>query len=142
MIAHTARVLGRAAGAGLSTRVLPASQRFFCSAEDKTKEYLKEFVKDNRIVLFMKGNPTFPQCGFSRMVAEVLKREGLGEDDYVSVDVLEHPHIRDGIKEFSDWPTIPQLYINGEFIGGCDIVVDMHKSGEIKDILAKKSEAQ
>ena len=91
----------------------------------------------------MKGNPTFPQCGFSRTVCEILKREGLaapgaapaeGGDKpaYHSVDVLRDPEIRQGIKEFSDWPTIPQLYVKGEFLGGCDIVRGMYEEGELK----------
>jgi len=84
----------------------------------------------------MKGNPIFPQCGFSRTVCEVLRREGF-EGQYESVNVLENEDIRENVKTYSDWPTIPQLYVNGEFVGGCDIVLDMHRQGELKDVLAK-----
>jgi len=107
-------------------------------SDAETQQRIKDVVSHNRIVLFMKGNPTFPQCGFSRMVAEVLKREGLVEGDYTFVDCLEFPNVREGIKIYGDWPTIPQLYVDGEFVGGCDIVVDMHKSGEMSELLKKK----
>ena len=80
------------------------------------------------IVLFMKGNPIFPQCGFSATTAGVLSHMGV---DYHAVDVLQDPELREGIKAFSSWPTIPQVYVNGEFIGGCDIVKDMFETGEL-----------
>eukprot|EP00434_Breviolum_minutum_P019026 symbB.v1.2.016772.t1/scaffold1201.1/size131815/4 len=95
---------------------------------------LKQLVSENKVVLFMKGNPDMPQCGFSRAVAQV------GFSDYAYVDVLKYPEVREGVKKFSDWPTIPQLYVNAEFIGGCDIVMQMHKDGELKEILPKGSE--
>ncbi len=81
----------------------------------------------------MKGVPRAPQCGFSAGVVKVLDAIG---SDYVGVNVLEDPYLREGIKEFSDWPTIPQLYVNGEFVGGCDIVREMYESGELQDMIA------
>mmetsp|Transcript_21892 Transcript_21892/g.40256 ORF Transcript_21892/g.40256 Transcript_21892/m.40256 type:complete len:171 (+) Transcript_21892:88-600(+) len=101
---------------------------------DEVQDKLKKLVTDNKVVLFMKGNPDAPQCGFSRTVAQVLQVEEF--QDYAYVDVLKYPEVRDGVKKFSDWPTIPQLYINGEFVGGCDIVVQMHRDGELKSMLA------
>ena len=94
------------------------------------QETLRDQVTKNRVVLYMKGTPQFPQCGFSATVAEILKRCGV--DDYFSVNVLAEPEIRQGIKEFANWPTIPQLYVDGEFIGGCDIVREMYASGDCR----------
>lgn len=90
------------------------------------------------VVLFMKGNPMFPQCGFSARVVQILKHSGVNFD---SVNVLEDPEIREGIKAFSDWPTIPQLYVKGEFVGGCDIVTEMFQSGELETMLSEKGVA-
>jgi monothiol glutaredoxin len=87
----------------------------------------------------MKGNPMFPQCGFSARVVQILKHSGVS---FESVNVLEDPEIRDGIKVFSDWPTIPQLYVKGEFVGGCDIVTEMFQSGELQALLAEKGVSQ
>jgi len=101
------------------------------------QETLRDQVTKNRVVLYMKGTPQFPQCGFSATVAEILKRSGV--DEYFSVNVLADPEIRQGIKEFSDWPTIPQLYVEGEFIGGCDIIREMYASGELQKVLAKQT---
>ncbi|CAJ1441295.1 unnamed protein product [Effrenium voratum] len=103
--------------------------------DDKVQQMLKQLVSDNKVVLFMKGSPDMPQCGFSRAVAQALEEEGF--NDYAYVDVLKYPEVRDSVKKFSDWPTIPQLYVNAEFIGGCDIVMQMHKDGELKAILPK-----
>ena len=94
---------------------------------------IKEQVTQNRVVLYMKGTPQFPQCGFSATVAEVLKRCGV--TDYASFNVLQDDALRQGIKDFSNWPTIPQLYVDGEFVGGCDIVREMYQSGELQQIL-------
>ena len=105
---------------------------------NKVNDMLKQLVSENKVVLFMKGNPDMPQCGFSRAVAQAL--EEVGFSDYAYVDVLKYPEVREGVKKFSDWPTIPQLYVNAEFIGGCDIVMQMHKDGELKEILPKGSE--
>jgi monothiol glutaredoxin len=87
------------------------------------------------VMLFMKGTPMFPQCGFSARVIQILKHANV---PFQTVNVLEDPEIRDGIKEFSNWPTIPQLYVKGEFIGGCDIVTEMYQSGELQSLLAEK----
>ena len=100
------------------------------------QETLRDQVTKHRVVLYMKGTPQFPQCGFSATVAEILKRCGV--DDYFSVNVLEDPEIRQGIKDFANWPTIPQLYVDGEFVGGCDIVREMHEKGELKPLFAEK----
>ena len=94
---------------------------------------IKEQLTQNRVVLYMKGTPQFPQCGFSATVAEVLKRCGV--TDYASFNVLQDDALRQGIKDYSNWPTIPQLYVDGEFVGGCDIVREMYQSGELQQIL-------
>jgi monothiol glutaredoxin len=103
------------------------------SVQDK----IRDQVTQHPIVLYMKGSPQFPQCGFSATVAEILKRCGVS--DYYSVDVLADPEIRNGIKEYANWPTIPQLYINGEFVGGCDIVREMYSTGELQKVLPKQT---
>lgn len=96
--------------------------------EDK----IKEQITTNPVVLYMKGTPDFPQCGFSGQVASILHKYGV---EPLGINVLEDPDLRQAIKEFSNWPTIPQLYINGEFIGGCDIIVELEQSGELEKIL-------
>ena len=95
--------------------------------------WIKETVTTNPVVLFMKGTAQFPQCGFSGRAIEVLK--GSGVTDLVTINVLEDDGVRQGIKEFSEWPTIPQLYVNGEFIGGTDIMNEMYESGELQTLL-------
>ncbi len=102
----------------------------------ETKEKIKNIIETNDICLFMKGTPDSPQCGFSMAVANVLKHLKV---KFNGVNVLEDENLRQGIKEYSDWPTIPQLYIKGEFIGGCDIVKEMFEKGELKKILEDKS---
>lgn len=92
-------------------------------------------VKNNDVVLFMKGTPVFPQCGFSSTVVQILDYLGV---EYVSTNVLENMAVREGIKTYSDWPTIPQLYVKGEFIGGCDIVKEMFEQGELRDLFTEK----
>ena len=99
---------------------------------DGTKERIEQLVKNNGVLLFMKGTKHFPQCGFSATVVEVLRRLGA---EFESVNVLEDPAVRQGIKEFSQWPTIPQLYVNGEFVGGCDIVREMYENGELATVI-------
>ena len=94
---------------------------------------IRQMIEAHPVVLFMKGTKSFPQCGFSNTVVQVLKREGV---EFEAVNVLADPDIRQGIKDFSSWPTIPQLYIQGKFIGGCDIVSEMHQSGELAKELA------
>lgn len=100
-------------------------------------EQLDELVKQNDVILFMKGTPDFPQCGFSGKVVQILRQCGLKK--FASVNVLEDPEIRQGIKEYSDWPTIPQLYIKGEFIGGCDILSNMFEQGKLQEMLSSSS---
>lgn len=98
------------------------------------QDIIKDQVSKNRIVLYMKGSPDFPQCGFSANAVGILRACGI--EDFYSVNVLEHPDIREGIKQFANWPTIPQLYVNGEFIGGSDIVAEMYQKGELQKMLA------
>jgi monothiol glutaredoxin len=98
------------------------------------KDAIREQVGKARVVLYMKGSPQFPQCGFSATAAEILKRCGV--DEYASYNVLQDDALREGLKEFSNWPTIPQLYVNGEFVGGCDIMREMYQSGELQQLLA------
>ena len=100
-----------------------------------TNERLSKIVGENDVVLFMKGTPLFPQCGFSSRAVAILDHCGVA---YESVDVLQDMEIRQGIKAFSDWPTIPQLYVKGEFVGGCDIVTEMFQSGELETLLTDK----
>ena len=101
------------------------------------QEIIKDQVSKNRVALYMKGTPDFPQCGFSANVVGILRACGVG--DFYSVNVLENPDIRQGIKEFANWPTIPQLYINGEFVGGSDILAEMYQKGELQKILQKQA---
>ena len=96
---------------------------------------IQNHVDGSEVMLFMKGTPLFPQCGFSARVVQILKHAGV---PFGSVNVLENPEIREGIKAFSNWPTIPQLYVKGEFIGGCDIVTEMYQSGELEQLLRDK----
>ena len=96
------------------------------------KSRIDELVKNNRVVLFMKGTPLFPQCGFSSRAVTILEHLDV---PFETVDVLQDPEIRNGIKEYSDWPTIPQLYVNGEFVGGSDIMLEMFQSGELQQLV-------
>jgi monothiol glutaredoxin len=101
-------------------------------ANDIVFDRIKQDVTSNPVVLFMKGTPVFPQCGFSAAVVQILSHIGV---KFKGIDVLTDPEIRQGIKEFSNWPTIPQLYVKGEFIGGCDIIREMFESGELQELL-------
>jgi len=103
--------------------------------DDTTRERIQTEVDANDVLLFMKGTPVFPQCGFSAAVIQVLSHLQVR---FSSVNVLEDPDIRDGIKQYSDWPTIPQLYVKGEFVGGCDIIREMYETGELKTFLEEK----
>ena len=98
------------------------------------QQKIQETILSNDVVLYMKGTKDFPQCGFSATVVQILKNIGA---DFIDVDVLRDAEIRQGIKDFSDWPTVPQLYVKGEFLGGCDIVKEMFQSGELQEILKK-----
>jgi monothiol glutaredoxin len=104
--------------------------------DDNTKKLIQNHIDANEVCLFMKGTPDAPQCGFSMAVLNMLK---ILEVNFQGVNVLEDQNIREGIKVFSDWPTIPQLYIKKEFIGGCDIVKEMYENGELKQILEDKN---
>jgi monothiol glutaredoxin len=101
--------------------------------EDTLRDRIQSIIDSNDVVLFMKGTKHFPQCGFSATVVEVLRRSG---SEFQDVNVLEDPAIRQGIKEFANWPTIPQLYVRGQFVGGCDIVREMYENGELDALLS------
>jgi monothiol glutaredoxin len=103
------------------------------------QQRIDELVKSNEILLFMKGNASFPQCGFSGRAIQILKACGVDTKTVKTVNVLEDDGIRQGIKEYSNWPTIPQLYIKGEFIGGSDIMMEMYESGELAQTLGNKA---
>ena len=104
--------------------------------DENVKQRIQAEIDSNNVVLFMKGTPVFPQCGFSSMVSQVLNHMSV---EFKGIDVLTETSIRDGIKTFSDWPTIPQLYVKGEFVGGCDIIREMYESGELKQLFDEKS---
>ena len=104
--------------------------------DDQTKKIIQNHIDSNEVCLFMKGTPDAPQCGFSMAVSNMLK---ILEINFKGINVLEDQNLREGIKVYSDWPTIPQLYIKKEFIGGCDIVKEMYENGELKKILEDKS---
>jgi monothiol glutaredoxin len=101
--------------------------------DDSVAERIKSDITSNDVVLYMKGTPVFPQCGFSSTVVQVLTHLGV---KFKGIDVLSDPSIREGIKQFSNWPTIPQLYVKGEFLGGCDIVREMYQTGELQELLS------
>ena len=102
------------------------------------EQFIDNEVKSNDVVLFMKGTPQFPQCGFSGQVVQILDHVGVG---YKGLNVLESAELRNGIKTYSNWPTIPQLYVKGEFVGGCDIIREMFQAGELQQLLADKGVA-
>ena len=103
--------------------------------DDQTKDLINNEITNNEVCLFMKGTPDAPQCGFSMAISNMLK---ILEVNYKGINVLESQSLREGIKVFSEWPTIPQVYIKGEFIGGCDIVKEMYENGELKKVLEDK----
>jgi monothiol glutaredoxin len=105
------------------------------SVNNTVTDRIKQDIADNAVLLYMKGTPVFPQCGFSAAVVQILTHLGV---KFKGVDVLADPEIRQGVKEFSSWPTIPQLYVKGEFVGGCDIVREMFESGELGELLKDK----
>ncbi|HXQ53131.1 MAG TPA: Grx4 family monothiol glutaredoxin [Stellaceae bacterium] len=100
-----------------------------------TVDRIKQDITDHPVVLFMKGTPVFPQCGFSAAVVQILTHMGV---KFKGIDVLTDPAVRQAIKDFSNWPTIPQLYVKGEFVGGCDIIREMFENGELQDFLVEK----
>ena len=102
------------------------------------QQRIDELVKSNEVLLFMKGTASFPQCGFSGRAIQILKACGVDPKSVKTVNVLEDDGIRQGIKDYSQWPTIPQLYVKGEFIGGSDIMMEMYESGELAQVLANK----
>ena len=103
--------------------------------EQQIKDQIENEISNNEVCLFMKGTPEAPQCGFSMAVSNMLK---ILEVNFKGVNILENEHIRQGIKEFSEWPTIPQLYIKKEFVGGCDIIKEMYENGDLKKVLEDK----
>ncbi|ODN04959.1 Glutaredoxin-related protein 5, mitochondrial [Orchesella cincta] len=109
--------------------------KFSSDAAPLSKEHIEKLVKNNKVVVFMKGVPDEPRCGFSNAVVQVLRMHGV--TSYDSHDVLQDENIRQGIKDYTNWPTIPQVFINGEFVGGCDILIEMHKNGELVEQLSK-----
>ena len=102
--------------------------------DQNTKDKIQDIIDNNEVLLFMKGTPVMPQCGFSAAVVGVLSHMGI---KYNSVNVLEDSEIREGLKTFSNWPTFPQLYVNGDLIGGCDIMMEMYETGELSELLEK-----
>jgi monothiol glutaredoxin len=103
--------------------------------ENPAAERIRQEISEDDVVLYMKGSPVFPQCGFSAAVVQILTELGV---KFRGIDVLTDPSLREGIKSFSEWPTIPQLYVKGEFVGGCDIVREMYASGELRQLLDEK----
>ena len=99
---------------------------------DETSTRISDLIQKNKVMLFMKGTKQFPACGFSNAVVQILKKEGV---QFETFNILADPDMRQGLKEFSSWPTFPQLYVDGKFVGGCDIVTEMHQSGELKKVL-------
>ncbi|GHJ84475.1 hypothetical protein NliqN6_0877 [Naganishia liquefaciens] len=114
-----------------TTRVL-AQARYL---SDASRKKIDDAVKQNPLVVFMKGTPDAPQCGFSRAVCQILDVQGVPREKLVTYNCLADQELREGIKEYSEWPTIPQVYVKGEFVGGCDIVLSMHQSGELEKLL-------
>ncbi len=106
--------------------------------DQNVKERIEQDIKGNDVVLYMKGTPVFPQCGFSAAVVQVLSTVGV---KFKGINILEDPGLRQGLKEYSNWPTFPQLYVKGELVGGCDIVREMYESGELQSLLADKGVA-
>ena len=104
--------------------------------DDTLRQQIQRTVSSSHVVLFMKGSKVFPQCGFSARVVGILKEHGV---EFKDVNILSDPVLRDGMKEFSNWPTFPQLYVEGKLVGGCDIVADLHESGELEQILKAKA---
>ncbi|XP_066198118.1 glutaredoxin-related protein 5, mitochondrial [Saccopteryx leptura] len=124
---------GRGAGGG-GLRV-PGVRAAGSGGVGGSAEQLDALVKKDKVVVFLKGTPEQPQCGFSNAVVQILRLHGVG--DYAAYNVLDDPQLRQGIKDYSNWPTIPQVYLNGEFVGGCDILLQMHQNGDLVEELKK-----
>ncbi|XP_021502682.1 glutaredoxin-related protein 5, mitochondrial [Meriones unguiculatus] len=122
---------GRGAGGGVG---LPGAGARAASSGGQAKQ-LDALVKKDKVVVFLKGTPEQPQCGFSNAVVQILRLHGVR--DYAAYNVLDDPELRQGIKDYSNWPTIPQVYLNGEFVGGCDILLQMHQNGDLVEELKK-----
>jgi len=120
----------------ITPRSLALARRFITQ---EARQKIQAAVDATPVVLFMKGTPAQPQCGFSRAAIQVLELQGVPPEKLKTFNVLEDSDLRSSIKEFSEWPTIPQLYVNGEFVGGCDILLSMHQSGELEELLEKKN---
>lgn len=126
---------GRVIGLGSASMTRSTILRSFCSVPaSASKEEIEKLVKNNKVVVFMKGVPDAPNCGFSNAVVQILRMHSVSYDSH---NVLENDAIRQGIKEYSNWPTIPQVFIDGEFVGGCDIMLQMHQNGELIEELKK-----
>ncbi|KAF7798566.1 hypothetical protein EIP86_009788 [Pleurotus ostreatoroseus] len=115
-------------------RTLAVARRFIT---DEARSKIQQAITSTPVVLFMKGTPDAPQCGFSRAAIQVLEIQGVPPEKLKTYNVLEDAELRSSIKEFSEWPTIPQVYVNGEFVGGCDILINMHQSGELEQLFVK-----
>lgn len=113
---------------------ISVAHRLLCSTAAAPKDEIDKLVKNNKVVVFMKGVPDAPKCGFSNAVVQILRMHSVPYDSH---DVLENEAIRQGVKDYTNWPTIPQVFINGEFVGGCDIMLQMHQSGELIEELKK-----
>lgn len=131
---NSSRLL-RARPSGLSTTSLFGASLAKRFLSDETRKAIEDAISSAPVVLFMKGTPEFPQCGFSRATIQMLGQQGVDPAKFAAYNVLEDPELRNGIKEFSEWPTIPQLYVNKDFVGGCDIIMSMSKSGELAQLL-------
>jgi monothiol glutaredoxin len=114
---------------------MPVDPNLAATAMNDVQQRIDQLVKNNHVVLFMKGTAQFPMCGFSGRAVQILK--ACGVDNPVTVNVLEDEAVRQGIKDYANWPTIPQLYVNGEFVGGSDIMMEMYQAGELQPLLAK-----
>lgn len=130
------RSFSRASAASTGTQLASLAYRRYLS--DEARSIIDKAVKAQPVVLFMKGTPDKPQCGFSRAVIQILDLQGVPPAKLQTYNILADPELRSGIKEYSNWPTIPQLYVNGEFIGGCDIVMSMHQNGELESLFTKE----
>ncbi|CAO1623005.1 unnamed protein product [Parajaminaea phylloscopi] len=125
------------AGAASSRPALFHSSAARLALSTDARKKIDEAVKANPLVIFMKGTPELPMCGFSRAVCQIMEVQGVKADSLKTYNCLDDPELREGIKEYSSWPTIPQVYVEGEFVGGCDIMLSMHQSGELEQLLEK-----